>query len=53
MPFMAGRDFECLLCGKPFSRVCGDLILPEYQVCDECLAGLGYLEYKELWVSSQ
>jgi hypothetical protein len=46
---MAVRDFECLLCGKPFSRFCGDLIVPEYQVCDACLAGLIHLTGRELW----
>jgi hypothetical protein len=46
---MAERDFECLLCGKPFSRFCGDLIVPEYQVCDECLAKVNHLHGRELW----
>jgi len=47
--FMAVRDFECLLCGKPFSRFCGDLVLPETQVCDECLAEVSHLQGQELW----
>ena len=46
---MAVRDFECLLCGKPFSRFCGDLIVPEHQVCDECLAEVSHLHGRELW----
>ena len=49
MPIMVVRDFECLLCGKSFSRLCPDLILPEYQVCDECLAKVNHLQGRELW----
>lgn len=46
---MANRDFDCLLCGKPFSRFCADFIIPEYQVCDECLAEVSHLQGRELW----
>jgi hypothetical protein len=49
VPILAERDFECLLCGQPFSRVCADLILPEDQVCDKCLVGLEHLEGRERW----
>ena len=38
---IAERAFTCLLCRQHFSRVCSDLILPETQVCDACLAALG------------
>jgi hypothetical protein len=46
---MAVRDFECLLCGKPYSRMSADCIMPSDRVCDECLAELGRLPEKELW----
>ncbi len=40
---MATREFKCLLCGRQFTRMSADLILPETTVCDECLAELGSL----------
>jgi hypothetical protein len=45
---MVPREFECLICQRRFSRVCGDLILPEYMICDDCLDGLLQLEGEEL-----
>lgn len=41
---MAVRDFDCILCQRHFSRMSGDLILPEDLICDECLAELWQLE---------
>ncbi len=41
---MTEREFECLLCGRQFTRMSADLILPENRVCDECLAALGPLD---------
>jgi hypothetical protein len=41
---MVPREFDCLICQRRFSRVCGDLILPEYQICDDCLDELVQLE---------
>ena len=41
---MLPREFKCPLCGRQFTRVSGDLILPEVTVCDECLAELGPLD---------
>jgi 5-methylcytosine-specific restriction endonuclease McrA len=48
---IATRDFECTLCGRPFSRQTGDLILPADEVCDECLAAFGPLDEKDLWAT--
>lgn len=48
---MTSRDFECILCGQPFSRVSSDVILPPDQVCDACLAEIGPLEEGELWAA--
>jgi len=45
---MAPRKFECLLCQKHYTLLCGDLILPEYLLCDECLEELQPLEEEEL-----
>ncbi len=41
---LAPREFECPLCGKKFTRMCIDFILPETTVCDACLAELGPLD---------
>jgi hypothetical protein len=41
---MASREFECSLCGRRFTRMSADLMLPETKVCDECLAALGPLD---------
>lgn len=41
---MATREFKCLLCGRQFTRMSADLILPETTVCDACLAELGPLD---------
>jgi hypothetical protein len=46
--FLAVRDFECILCGRPFSRMTADLLLPEDQVCDDCLGTLGPLDENDL-----
>ncbi len=45
---MALREFECMLCQKHYTLLCGDLVLPEYLLCDECLAELQPLEEDEL-----
>ena len=41
---MVPREFECPLCGRQFTRMSGDLVLPEVTVCDACLAKLGPLD---------
>jgi hypothetical protein len=45
---MVDRDFICLLCNRPFSRMTADLIVPTYEVCDECIEGLVQLEVDQL-----
>lgn len=45
---MAPRDFECALCGRPFTRETADFILPADTVCDACLAELGPLDENAL-----
>jgi hypothetical protein len=45
---MAPREFECMLCQKHYTLLCGDLVLPEYLLCDDCLAELQPLEEDEL-----
>jgi len=45
---MAPREFECMLCQKHYTLLCGDLVLPEYLLCDDCLAELRPLEEDEL-----
>lgn len=38
---MANREFDCILCGRHFSRMTADAIFFVEQICDECL--------EELW----
>lgn len=45
---MAPREFDCLICQHHFTRFCADMILPEYSICDQCLAELRPLEGDEL-----
>jgi hypothetical protein len=45
---IAPREFECILCQQHFTLLCGDLIVTEYLICDECLAELQQLEEDEL-----
>ncbi len=45
---MAPREFDCLICQRHFTRFCADMILPEYSICDQCLAELRPLEGDEL-----
>lgn len=37
MPGMALRDFNCTLCSETFEKMSGDLIIPEPDLCDDCL----------------
>ncbi len=37
MPGFGLREFECTLCQQSFIMPSGDLILPEPNICDECL----------------
>ena len=37
MPIMALRDFTCTLCPKTFEKMSGDLIIPQPDLCDDCL----------------
>ncbi|MGD8456525.1 MAG: hypothetical protein PVF83_09085 [Anaerolineales bacterium] len=37
MPIMALREFNCTLCPKTFEKMSGDLIIPEPDLCDDCL----------------
>jgi hypothetical protein len=48
MPIMAERDFECVVCGSPFSMVSGDLVIPYYLVCDDCREALSPLDEESL-----
>jgi hypothetical protein len=41
MPIMALRDFDCILCQSSFEKMSGDLIIPQPDLCDDCL--------KEVW----
>jgi hypothetical protein len=45
---MAPREFDCIFCQQHFTLLCGDLIVTEYLICDECLAELQQLEEDEL-----
>jgi hypothetical protein len=45
---MADRSFECILCQRHFIRFCGDLILTENLICDDCLGELQQMEENEL-----
>lgn len=45
---IAPREFECIFCQQHFTLLCGDLIVTEYLICDECLAELQQLEEDEL-----
>jgi len=44
MPIMAERDFECVVCGSPFSMMSGDLVVPYYLICDDCREALSPLD---------
>ena len=37
MPGMSIREFRCNLCDQPFTMPSGDLMVPEPNVCDDCL----------------
>lgn len=37
MPGFMPREFECSLCQAPFTMLSGDLLLPEPNICDDCL----------------
>ena len=37
MPGLAVREFACSLCGRQFTMLSGDLMVPGPNVCDECL----------------
>lgn len=41
---IADREFDCILCGRHFSQMTADLILPEDKICAECLEKLWRLE---------
>ncbi len=41
MPGMSIREFECSLCGQPFTMSSGDLMVPHPDLCDEC--------WREVW----
>ena len=41
MAFLGLKALHCTLCGRSFTLVSGDLVLPEYVICDLCL--------QELW----
>ncbi len=48
MPGMAVREFECSLCRQQFTLLSGDLILPEPNICDDCLRVVWELESEAL-----
>ena len=37
MPVMALRNFNCILCSKSFEKMTPDFIVPEPDLCDDCL----------------
>jgi hypothetical protein len=41
---MVERDMECILCGKHFTRLDGDLVIPETVICETCLAEIRELD---------
>jgi hypothetical protein len=41
MPGMSIREFKCDLCDQPFRMPSGDLMVPQPNVCDDCL--------REIW----
>ena len=46
---MAGRNFECVLCGQKFTRFTPDaLLLSEHLVCDDCIKELLVFGEEEL-----
>lgn len=45
---MANRSFDCILCQRHFTRFCGDLILTENLICDDCLTELQQMEEDKL-----
>ena len=48
MPGIALREFECTLCQDQFTLLSDDLMLPEPDICDECLRKVWPLEGEEL-----
>jgi hypothetical protein len=45
---MALRDFNCTLCPKTFERMSPDLIIPEPDLCDDCLREVWEMEGEAL-----
>ena len=43
------RDFTCTLCGREYTRVTCDFIVPVDTVCAECFEELGDPGDQELW----
>jgi hypothetical protein len=41
---MTERDLECILCGAHFTRLDGDLVVPETLICEACLAEIHELD---------
>ena len=41
---MAARNYECILCRQPFSRMTADAVLSGEMICDECLAKLSQFD---------
>jgi hypothetical protein len=37
MPGMSIKEFKCDLCDQPFTMSSGDLMVPQPNVCDDCL----------------
>lgn len=37
MPGYFLREFDCSICGQPFTMMEGDMILPIPRLCDSCL----------------
>jgi recombinational DNA repair protein (RecF pathway) len=45
---MGPREFNCARCGRRYSRVTCDFIVPTDLFCEECLEELGHPQQKEL-----
>ena len=48
MPGMSIREFKCDLCDQLFTMPSGDLMVPEPNVCDDCLREVWEMEDEAL-----
>jgi hypothetical protein len=45
---IAVRQLECILCQRSFSMLAGDLIVPEANICDDCLREVWDMDERSL-----